>query len=172
MGVFVVPCQVRKLALLLTSLALVACEKPPPPLAALPAQAQKPDAEPKSQTSSDTYELEVNAPASLGEQETGELVISFSARPGYKINAEYPHAFRPQASPGLQFDAPRFDLGSGSKTPCGGKPEDTCRIETRVPFKTGPKGERTAAGVVAFSVCNETLCLIEKIPVTAPVKVN
>jgi hypothetical protein len=39
-----------------------------------------------------------------------------------------------------------------------------------VPFQAKAKGPGRAAGVVALSVCNPDLCLIEKVPVSAAIE--
>ncbi len=156
--------QVRQLALILAAFGLAGCEKASTASAAPTAAAgSKPDA----------FELKVTGPQSATSEQGGELVIQLAAKPGYKINAEYPHNFRPEKDSGVQFDAPKFELtAGGTKTPCEKKAEDTCRLETRVPFTATAKGEQQASGVVAFSVCNDDVCLIEKIPVTTTVRVN
>ncbi|MDQ3264673.1 MAG: hypothetical protein M3Y59_13565 [Myxococcota bacterium] len=159
--------QVRQLALVVAAFGLTGCEKPlsasaAPNTATAPAGAAKVDA----------FELKVTGPTSATPDQAGELVIHLAAKPGYKINAEYPHNFRPEKDSGVQFDAPRFELTAGTRTPCEKKAEDTCRLEARVPFKATAKGEQKATGVVAFSVCNDEVCLIEKVPVATTVRVN
>lgn len=94
--------------------------------------------------------------------EGDRLELTIAARQGFKINAEYPHSFRPAAE-GVKFASDRIDLwDSAAKTACDSKPEDTCTMKASIPFE----GEGKAEGVAAFSVCDADLCLIEKVPVS------
>lgn len=173
--------QVRQLALAALLVAAAgACQKQE----ARPAEAEAnahasaaartaaPAAGPSNTASGDAFELELKAPASASADQPGELLIAIAAKPGFKINAEYPHAFRPEKDSGVAFDAAKYDLAAGAKTPCEKKAEDACRLEAKVPFKATTAGAQKASGTVAFSVCNDEVCLIEKVPVTATIAVN
>lgn len=94
--------------------------------------------------------------------EGDRLELTIAAKQGFKINAEYPHTFRP-AKEGVKFASDRIELWeSASKTACAGKPDDTCSMTASIPFE----GEGKAEGIAAFSVCDAELCLIEKVPVS------
>ena len=153
--------QVRQLSLVLAlALGLVACkrnESPPAGGGARPA---------------DAFEVGLSAPASAAVGEKAEAMVSLTARKGFHVNAEYPHSFRPgESSAGIHFDATRYDLkDSSERTPCQGAPEETCALRARVPFQATAKGAQRVAGVLAFSVCNPEICLIEKVPLSASVE--
>lgn len=91
-----------------------------------------------------------------------QLELTIAAKQGFKINAEYPHSFRPGRE-GVTFASDRIELwDAASKTACAHKAEDTCSMTTSIPFE----GDGKAEGVAAFSVCDAEMCLIEKVPVS------
>lgn len=99
------------------------------------------------------------------------LRLTITAKKGYKLNAEYPHNFKPDAAnDSVRFDAARYDLWEASqRTACGKAPDDTCTMEVTIPFEASAGAAPTASGVAAFSVCDPNICLIEKVPVKAVV---
>src|SRR5687768_4585875 len=123
------------------------------------------------------FEVAVSAPPTVAPGSKGELVLSVKAKAGYKVNAEYPHAYKvgDKTSAGVRFDAKKVDLKAGSeKTPCKDSAADACAMTAKVPFtadKTA-KGAQTIDGVFAFSVCSKDVCLIEKHPVAVTVEVK
>lgn len=156
--------QVRKLSCLAAALALSACPdsapKPPPPAA------------PASSTAGgDAFHAALTGPGQVAVGRPGEVVVEVSARRGFHVNDEYPHAFRPTQDGGVQFGADKYDLRQGwERTPCPSEPDHACSFRTRVPFQATEKGAQRAAGVVALSVCNPEVCLIEKVPVSAAIE--
>lgn len=110
----------------------------------------------------------MTAPESVSAGERAALKVNVVAKPGFKINDEYPHSFRPETDPaGAQFEAKRYELWNDQteRTACQDKPKDTCAFSATVPFGAGEKGAKRIAGTLAFSVCNPEVCLIEKVPV-------
>ena len=169
--------QVRQLVPVLALLA-VGCAKEPAPAAtpstaapapAAPAEAKGPAA---ASASGDAFELKLDAPTPVSAGGQGELTLQLRAKPGYKINSEYPHAFRPEKDSTVKFEGEKFGLANGAKTACEKKAEDTCSLEAKVPFKADAAGDGRASGIVAFSVCNDEVCLIEKIPLATVVSVR
>jgi hypothetical protein len=119
------------------------------------------------------FEVSISAPARVQAGEGGELRVHIAARPGFKLNEEYPHSFRPEADvPGVRFEENRIPLAEApeDRTPCKGAPGDDCAAVTAVPFSVTEEGPRRVSGVVSFSVCNPKVCLIEKVPVATTVE--
>ena len=156
--------QVRQVAALAAALALGACPSAPqrsPP----PATAAGGDA------GTGAFQASLTGPGRIAAGSGGELVVEVSARQGFHVNDDYPHAFRPTPAEGVQFGADKFDLRQGwERTPCASEPDHACTFRAKVPFKATDKGQRRAEGVVAFSVCNPEICLIEKVPVSAVIE--
>jgi hypothetical protein len=155
--------QVRKLS---AALALVAL--------AVAAGCKREEPAAKTPPPRDAFEVTASAPAAVQAGVQAELTVRLTARNGYHVNAEYPHAFRPgESTPGVRFEAERYDLKDRSEqTACEGAKADTCALVARIPFRAAETGPQRAAGVLAFSVCNPDICLIEKVPVAAPVDVR
>lgn len=116
------------------------------------------------------FSVEASAPAEVAVGDKGELVVTVTAKSTFHVNAEYPHNFRPDESPALKYESKRYALADiAEKTPCEATPEDTCVMKARIPFTAEAAGTHKASGVVAFSVCDPEVCLIEKVPVFAEV---
>lgn len=99
----------------------------------------------------------------------GALTVSIAARGSYHLNAEYPHAFRPEAvDGGVRFARDRYELFAEpeQRTRCERAPNETCAARAKVPFE----GSGPLRGTVAISVCNPDVCLIEKVPVSRVVQ--
>jgi len=164
--------QVRKLrgaiAALAVALALV--------LYICPSEPQKyasaADAGASASAPGDVFHASLTGPGRIAVSSQGEVVVEVTARNGFHVNDEYPHSFRPtQGVEGVRFGADRFDLRQGwERTPCPAEPDHACAVRTRVPFQATAKGARRAEGVVALSVCNPEICLIEKVSVSAPIE--
>lgn len=98
--------------------------------------------------------------------QTLELVIR--AKKGFKLNDEYPHAFRPGDEAGLTFANARYELWAPSdKEPCAERPAETCELHAKIPFDRAGNGEGVVKGVASFSVCSADICLIERVDVAA-----
>lgn len=118
------------------------------------------------------FQASLTGPERIAVSSQGEVVVEVTARNGFHVNDEYPHSFRPtQGVEGVRFGAERFDLRQGwERTPCPAEPDHACAVRARVPFQATAKGARRAEGVVALSVCNPEICLIEKVSVSAPIE--
>lgn len=158
-------------AMLVVGLMLAGCKKDEQPAAggaqgAAPAEA----VDAKS-----TYAVNVNVPGPVAPGAKAELVAEVTAKDGFKINADYPHYFRPEkAAEGIQFEKERFDIfETAEKTACAKEENETCAMKVKVPF-TAPAsaGEQKIAGTLAISVCDPDRCIIEKVPVSVAVRVQ
>jgi hypothetical protein len=94
--------------------------------------------------------LEGDVPLAAGQPATLRVVLQ--AKPPYHCNAEYPHKFTLAPTPGVTFPAP---VAKGMQvTPAEGV--------LSVPVVAGAAGQTTVKGKLAFSVCTEERCLVEK----------
>jgi hypothetical protein len=159
--------RVRQLSLAALVLASCARESAPPaaPPPAPPA-AQKP--EPREQH----YEVSLASPALKAGQESSAATITVTAKDGFHVNPEYPVSFRPEGSEAVKFSGERVPLTPSTKTPCEAKAEDACKVEFPLPLTPEKAGPAKVAGIVAFSVCSEDKCLIEKVPLSLAIKVD
>jgi hypothetical protein len=161
--------QLSRLVATVAALALCACPNDPqksPPAAAVAG------ADAGARAPADAFHASLTGPGQIAVGKQGEVVVEVAARGGFHVNDEYPHTFRPtQGGEGVQFGADRYDLRQGwERTPCPGEPAHACAFRARVPFQATAKGSRRAGGVVALSVCNPEICLIEKVPVSAAIE--
>ena len=112
--------------------------------------------------------LEPPATARAGEAATARVVVT--ARGSYHVNRDYPMAFRPDAASTARFAGERVALGEGAaRTACRDFPGEDCTVSAPLAFTAPPSGETRLSGTAAFSVCNPDRCLIEKVPLSAPV---
>ncbi len=103
--------------------------------------------------------------AMVGEPAT--RTVSVEARGGFHVNAEYPMNFQPEKSASVDYAKKRFDKADGLEfKPCAKAEKETCRASLPVKFVAKAEGPATLSGVLAFSVCTEAQCLIEKVPLT------
>lgn len=145
-------------------LTLAACTKDHPAEAPQPVAA--PAVEKATPAEGEAYAVSLSAPAGLHAGESANAAVTITAKQGFHVNPDYPVAFKPEGSEGVAFTAERVRLENGRKTPCEGKAEDSCRVEFDLPLTPEQAGVAKAAGVLAFSVCSEDKCLIEKVPLT------
>jgi hypothetical protein len=162
--------QVRKLsaALVLASLiavSLAACERK---------ATSTSQGTPIAQSKGDEFAVSasVEGPLSVGSE--AALLARIEARKGFHINAEYPVNFRPDTGrQGIAFDRERYPLHElAERTPCPKGSHDACELRARVPFTATAPGDHTVGGILAFSVCSEEKCLIEKAPLEVHVTVR
>lgn len=120
----------------------------------------------------EAFKVELVAPASVGPG-TSQLLVGITARTGYHLNAEYPHNFRvDRTSAGIQL-APRNELKDPlERTACADFPDDACSAKFAVPFEATTNGVQRIEGTLALSVCNPSICLIERVPLSADVEVR
>jgi hypothetical protein len=94
--------------------------------------------------------LEGDVPLSAGQPATLRVVLQ--AKPPYHCNAEYPHKFTLAPATGVTYPTP---VAKGMQvTPAEGV--------LPVPVVAGPAGQATVKGNLAFSVCTDERCLVEK----------
>ena len=158
-----------------SALALPGCPSPggtaPAPVAAPPpASSPSPGPPAGSRAEGEAFlvELEPPATARAGEAATARVVVT--ARGPYHVNRDYPMAFRPDAASTARFAGERVALGEGAvRTACRDFPGEDCTVSAPLAFTASSSGETRLSGTVAFSVCNPDRCLIEKVPLSAPV---
>lgn len=129
---------------------------------------------PGPEKSSPEFHVRLAVAEAVSPGKDAQATVTITAREGYKVNSEYPAHFKVEgSSAGLRFERERFDAREGAeKTPCPGKPEDSCELKARIPFKASEPGSQRLSGVLAFSVCNPDSCLIEKARLELPVEVR
>ncbi len=119
------------------------------------------------------FEVALQAPSAevpVGEQTA--LTVAITARPGFKVNEEYPHNFKPEGgAAALKFEGQRIPLGTAdaTKEPCEKNEKEACALHAPLPFTATEAGSHKVSGTLSFSVCNETKCLIEKVPLALQV---
>jgi hypothetical protein len=162
--------QVRQLSAalvppLLVALSLAACERKPTSTSEGP---------PIAQSKGDEFAVSavVEGPVNAGSE--AALLARVEARKGFHINAEYPVNFRPDKTrQGIEFDRERYPLQeSAERIPCAKGNENACELRARVPFTATSPGDHRVGGILAFSVCSEEKCLIEKAPLEVQVSVR
>jgi hypothetical protein len=120
--------------------------------AAAPAPAAA--AEGTSKLSEASFELELRPKGAYMAGQQAEAEIVLDAKPPYKVNEEYPYKFKLKEASGVKFPA----------TVVG---KDAAKLEKQkvtmpVSFTPEAPGKCTVAGQLAFSVCTDDKCLIEK----------
>lgn len=151
--------------------ALMGCSKETPPAAEEPrsasnavapqaaAQADAPGAPAAAAGSakfSDTaFDLSVEAPkASVKAGQVGALEVVLTAKAPFHVNDKYPIKLKLKETPGVKYEALVIN-------------KDAVKLEAMkavvpVSFTPDGAGKRTVAGQLAFSVCTEDKCLMEK----------
>lgn len=127
-----------------------------------------------AQSKGDEFLVSASIPGPVRAGSEAALVARVEARKGFHINAEYPVSFRPQKSTeGIKFERDRYPLHeSAERIPCGTASADACELRARVPFAAVAPGEQRVEGILAFSVCTEEKCLIEKARIDVPISVR
>ena len=87
-----------------------------------------------------------------GQPATVEITVD--AKGGYHPNEKYPYKFKPAEAPGVRYASPAFSTEAVKLEPR--------RATLTVSFTPEGKGDRTIAGLFAFSLCSADQCLIEK----------
>ena len=137
------------------------------------AQPQRTLADATERAEGPAFEVALQAPKSeVPVGEPSQLTVAISARPGFKVNEEYPHHFKPEGgAAALKFEGQRIPLGTkDAKTqPCEKNAKEACTLHAPLPFTATEAGAHKLSGTLSFSVCNENKCLIEKIPLALQV---
>lgn len=102
------------------------------------------------------HEVTTRAPAAVTVASLAHVKVTISAGPGYKVNKEYPTKLQITAVPGVEF--PKLLL----KKTDGTFSNKSKTFALRVPFKVKKGGKFPFKGLLKFSVCDASRCLIEK----------
>jgi hypothetical protein len=102
--------------------------------------------------------------ASAKAGEASHAVVTVTPSAGYKINQEYPYKFKADAaaSTGVTFASEVVTDVERTKE----------RATMKIPFTAAKAGDAKVVGTVALSVCTDENCVIEKVALAAPVKVE
>lgn len=101
------------------------------------------------------FDLSLEAPkASLKAGQAGAVEVVLTAKAPYHVNDKYPIKLKLKETPGVKYE--NMTLG-----------KDAVKLEAMkavlpVSFTPDGAGKRTIAGQLAFSVCTEDKCLMEK----------
>ena len=126
---------------------------------------------PPARAEAAAWVVTAKSPARVVIGQPAVLEISLEARAGHHLNDDYPINFRPASAAVARFDKARFDRQDGLVTvPCASEPH-ACGVRLPVSYMPIAAGSARLGGTLAFSVCNEEHCLIEKIDVAAAVEV-
>ena len=121
---------------------------------------------PKAADKKPTFKLTATAPA-LAVGKKGSASVSIAALNGYKWNKEYPAKLIFKDAPkNIKLGKTEFKQMSGDFK-IGDK-------KTNIPvgMQATTAGKETVKGVLKFSVCNETACIIEKADIALAVSVQ
>jgi hypothetical protein len=124
--------------------------KPPPSETTAEATATT---EGKSQFDEAAFSLSIAPRAKVVRGQSGEVVISLSAKAPYHVNQEYPHRFKVTAVHGLATPSSSIMRDPAKVTPA--------RLELVVPVTLDPSGPHKLDGELAFSLCTDERCLME-----------
>jgi hypothetical protein len=127
-----------------------------------------------AQSKGDEFAVSASVEGPLSAGSEAAFLTRVEARKGFHINAEYPVSFRPNTgSEGIKFNRERYPLQElAERIPCAKEPKDSCELRARVPFTATSPGDHRVGGILAFSVCSEEKCLIEKAPIEVQVTVR
>jgi hypothetical protein len=132
------------------------------PAAPAAAEAAAPVAAPK--VSDASFELSLEAPkGALKAGQPGSVEVVLVAKAPFHVNDKYPIKLKLKETPGVKYE----NLVIG---------KDAAKVETMkavVPVSFTPDaGKRTVAGQLAFSVCTDDKCLMEKRDLALEVNVD
>ena len=119
------------------------------------APAAEPAAAGVAKVSDSAFELSLDAPkAPLKAGQPGSVEVVLLAKAPFHVNDKYPIKLKLKETPGIKYD--NLVLG-----------KDAAKVEhmkavVPVSFTPDAAGKRSVAGQLAFSVCTEDKCLMEK----------
>jgi hypothetical protein len=93
----------------------------------------------------------------------GSIVVTIKAKPGFKVNKEYPHKVKAENPPD------GVELKKSEATKADGTFKDESTFEMTLPVKAVKAGSYDIELKVKTSVCNDSQCLIKKETLTAKV---
>lgn len=103
----------------------------------------------------DSYTVTLSAQPSYKVGKAGFVEVVIVAKPGFKINAEYPTKFVADPAPsGVSIPDKTLRSAQGTFT----KSRGVLKLKV-IPSK---KGSARISGNAAFSVCNESACIVGK----------
>jgi len=100
------------------------------------------------------FDLMMRPAGAVTAGQPASVEISVATKAGYHPNDKYPYKFKPAESAGVSYAAPQF-MKEALKL-------EEHRATMTVGFTPDGKGERTVAGLFAFSLCSADQCQIEK----------
>jgi len=92
----------------------------------------------------------------------GSVTAVLVAKPPYKCNAKYPYKFKPSSTTGITY--PQSTVRGMQVSPK--------RSTMIIPFVPSEKGKATVSGELAFSICTDERCVIEKRQLSVTVDVQ
>jgi hypothetical protein len=139
-------------------LAGTSCHRAEPSGSAPPsvsAASPEPSARPAvSEIHESNFDLTMRPAGAVVAGQPAAVEIAVAVKAGYHPNDKYPYKFRPADSAGVRYAAPQF-MKEALKL-------EEHRATMTVGFTPEGKGERTVAGLFAFSLCSADQCQIEK----------
>ena len=103
----------------------------------------------------DSYTVTLSAQQSYKVGKAGFVEVVIVAKPGFKINEQYPTKFVADAAPsGMSIPDKTLRVSQGTFT----KSRGVLKLKV-IPSK---KGSARISGNAAFSVCNESACIVGK----------
>jgi hypothetical protein len=120
-----------------------------PAAEAAPAGAQAP-----AQVSEESFDLKISGSSGYESGKPAEATITLDAKPPFHINDKYPYKFKLKEAAGLKFPSPVVGKDAAKL--------EKQRMTMAVAFTPESAGKHTLSGVLAFSVCTDDKCLIEK----------
>jgi hypothetical protein len=123
--------------------------------------------DPTTQLGSDADAYSVSAAdLAVGAGAEGMLVVTIKAKGDHKVNEEYPHKVKLDDPPaGIELPKSKLTKDEGSFS-------DKKTFTFKIPVKGKTAGSHTVTGMVKFSVCNESQCVIKKETIKAVVTVK
>ena len=114
-------------------------------------------------TNGTAFSAYMSAAKSYKAGKPGAVTVVVAAGEGYHVNKEYPYKVKLDAAPaGVSFPSDTVrDVSRAEKT-----------ATMSVPFNADAAGSATISGTCSLSVCTETNCVIDKVPVSVTVKIE
>jgi hypothetical protein len=113
------------------------------------------------------FVVTITGPAEVSAGRASAFAVSVAASGTFHLNEDYPSSFRVADPPvGVRYPREKVDRASGIVLePCGAGAK-ACSARLLVPFVADAPGTHTVGGTLAFSVCDDDRCLIERVPVS------
>ena len=118
------------------------------------AEATPAAAQAAAHVSEESFDLRISGSDGYESGKPGEVTITLDAKPPFHINDKYPYKFKPKQEAGLKFPSPVIGKDAAKL--------EKQRMTMAVAFVPESPGKHKLSGVLAFSVCTDDKCLIEK----------